>query len=220
MITLRPRLCRLALILAAAIFSSANASAQVTVEIFRGYVDNGNSISFFDPVGSFNSPNIDFFIGTGGVWQPYGLTSFGARFTGNRYGPSEPRFTSDMGIMSSDGSYLFFNGELLINNGGIHGPRGVQALYFALLPGANPFELQFFKSPGGGLRGVEMTTYSASGGAITMPPSAFVPRVPDPMLDPVLAPEPSTLPLVSIGGIGLLLWCGRKRRHERIQSGT
>ena len=179
--------------------AASPAFAQVNIEIFQNYVDHGNGISFSNPVGSFTSPNINFVIGAGGSWHPFGLASFGARITGNLYGGSVTQHTHDMGISSSDGSYLFFNGDLLINNGGIHGFSNVQSPFHDRLPGANPFELQFFKSSDGGASGVEMTQYFQSGGALTMFPAFFTAPL----------PEPTTLLIASVGAIEL---AARRRR--------
>ena len=77
---------RLALaILAFTTLTVSGAKADVFVEVFESYVDTGSSVTFSNPVGSFSSPSVDFFVGTGGSWHPFGLSSFGARITGNLY---------------------------------------------------------------------------------------------------------------------------------------
>jgi hypothetical protein len=167
----------------------------VFVEVFENYIDTGSSIALSTPVGSFSSESVDFFVGTGGSWHPFGLSSFGARITGNLYFESGANLRLGMG--SSDGSYLFLNGNLEVNHGGVHGYSIASSnpLNFEPIVG-HPFEIQFYKSPGGGISAVELGSFFQTGGFYHFSPSVY---------DPV--PEPATF-LVLLPALAL---CRKKR---------
>lgn len=184
--------------IAATLFLAPKSEAVVFVEIFENYTDTGSGVEFSNFVGSFEAPAVDFVIGTGASWHPFGLSSFGARITGNLY--MSWTDLRKVGLTSSDGSYLFLNGNLEVENGGDHDLFHVKSEYISFVAGEpNPFEIQFFNAPGGGPSGVDFGTYFQHGPFFAFDPSYFNP-----------VPEPATcLGLAS----GLLLL---KRRRARM----
>jgi len=179
-----------------AVESEQSAFAQVQVEVFQSYVDTGAGVTFSDPVGTFNSPDAAFLINYGLSFHPHGLASFGARITGNFYTPIA--HTQTFALDSSDGSYLFLNGTLNVNNGGVHGVSIADGTPVDLLAyDPNPFEIQFYKSPGGGPSGVDLGRHFQSGGFVQFSPSSFVP-----------VPEPANLFALGVGAVILM----RRRR--------
>lgn len=175
------------------------ARADVFVEIFQDYVDTGSSITMTNPVGSFTAESVNFYIGEGGAWHPFGLNSFSARITGNLYFDL-PFINARLGLGSSDGSYMFLEGNPLIQNGGIHPFGNVASDQITLSTfDPHPFEIQFFKSSGGGISGVELGGYLPHGPFYHFGPEKY---------DPV--PEPITLVSVLSG----LLFMARRSKKS------
>jgi hypothetical protein len=136
------------------------AYGTINVDIYTGFTDPG---IIADPVtgggapysglfGSltsdtvlFGSDNLD--ASNNFNWHPFDLESFGADIRGYIKAESD---TTDIkfGLKSDDGSLLFIDGVLEINNGGDHGPQLVEKL-IDLSAGLHTFEIQFYEAHGG-----------------------------------------------------------------------
>jgi hypothetical protein len=95
-------------------------------------------------VGTFASSDIQFGKNTGFRWAPYDLTSFGADLTGTLEAASSTYYR--IAMSSDDGSLLFIDGALVLNDGGMHAP-GLVFADIVLTQGPHPFELQYFQGP-------------------------------------------------------------------------
>jgi hypothetical protein len=165
------------------------AQAAITVDVYAGHTTVGGGAPYSDLVGTFESPDIMFATNTGYAWHPFGLPHFGAVMTGFICVGVDDiyEFTLD----SDDGSMLYIDGILIVDNGGPHSPRIVSDSAF-IPAGVYPFRVEFFEDFGGpsgvDLRlpnGVEYTTFN-----------------------PI--PAPGALLLGSIG-VGLISWLRRRR---------
>ena len=129
-------------LLTAAAFGSA-AHAQVKVTIYKGFTQNGGGASYSDPAGTINSPNIQFGSASGFQWHPYHLSAFGADATGTL--TASAAGTYSFSLHSDDGSQLFIDGMLVVDNGGPHNQNTVSGSLY-LTAGSHPFEIQFFEN--------------------------------------------------------------------------
>jgi hypothetical protein len=141
--------------------------------IYAGHTEVGGGAPFTDPVGSFLSPEINFATSTSYNWHPFDLAHFGARVTGCLSVAADGTypFTLD----SDDGSMLFIDGVLVVDNGGSHSPTAVTSSV-DLAAGMYSFEVQFFEDFGGpsGLDLLLPDGVSYSGGLLAVtcdPPS-------------------------------------------------
>jgi PA14 domain len=122
-------------------------SAQaVNVEIYSGYGTTGGGAPYSDLVGSFLSDDIEFATDTGYNWHPFGLSDFGARLTGCLIAGADGTYI--FGLDSDDGSLLFIDGSLVVDNGGAHPPQ-IAYDQVNLTAGIHPFEVQFYEDFGG-----------------------------------------------------------------------
>jgi hypothetical protein len=110
----------------------ASSAKALNVDIFNGDVANG----------SFASPDIKFATNTGYNWHPFGNGSFSADITGTINVASDGTYS--FGLDSDDGSQLFIDGNLIIDDGGAHGPNFVSNSDF-LTAGGHSLEVQFFE---------------------------------------------------------------------------
>ncbi len=135
--------CAFALVTAAA---ASHATGVVNVDIYSGFVPSGGGAPYSGLVGSFTSPDVQFATSTGYNWHPFFELDFGADITGCINVPTTGSylFTLD----SSDGSLLFIDSVLVINNGGLHGPNPVSGTA-GLTAGQHSFEVQFWRAFGG-----------------------------------------------------------------------
>jgi PA14 domain-containing protein len=133
--------------LVTALLGSANAGTPpVNVDVFSGFTFVGGGAPYSSLVGSFQSADIKFATTTGFNWHPFGQLSFGADMTGFLHVPADGTFTFT--LTSDDGSLLFIDGSLVVDNGGPHG--AFTASGSALLTeGTHSFEVQFFECCGG-----------------------------------------------------------------------
>jgi len=140
----------------------------LNVDIYSGFVDTGGGAPYTSLVGSFISPDILFATNNSYGWHPYGLSSFGADITGSLSVAANDNylFTLD----SDDGSLLFIDGNLVVDNGGEHGPNVAQNSW-SLTAGSHSFEVQFFEDFGG-----------PSGVDMLLPPGVEYSAVPEPAI--------------------------------------
>jgi hypothetical protein len=162
-------------------------AAALTVDIYGGFDNTSPSgTPYSGLVGSFISPDIMFATSTGYNWHPFGLSAFGADINGALNVATTGSYT--FSLNSDDGSLLFIDGILAINNGGPHGPNGVSNTVL-LTAGQHPFEVQFYEDFGG-----------QSGVDLILPNGVNYSAV----------PEPGTLMLLSAGLFGLAIF-GKRR---------
>lgn len=123
-----------------------SATANVTVDVYSGHGTTGGGAPYSGLVGSFASPDIMFATNTGYNWHPFGLGAFGADMTGCLDVEKDGTFTFTLD--SDDGSMLYIDNILVVDNGGAHGPA-VGSGSAILTAGLHPFEVQFFEDFGG-----------------------------------------------------------------------
>lgn len=171
------------------VFAFTIGAEAITIDIYSGHGYTGGGAPYSGLVGSFTSADIMFATNTGYAWHPYGLGNFGADITGylNVSVPFLYMFT----LNSDDGSMLYIDGNLVVNNGGAHSPR-MWSGFAALTAGIHTFEVQFFEDYGG-----------PSGVDLYLPCGVRYYHE--------SVPEPATLLLVGLGLIGL---AGFRRRMK------
>lgn len=125
----------------------AEPASAVTVDIYSGYLDTGSDITFSGLAGSFTSPDIQFATNTGYNWHPFGLGVFAADIKSAVDVSAAGSYV--FSTNSDDGSYLFIDGSLVVNNGGGHGPATVLSAPIALSAGTHTLEAKFFENFGG-----------------------------------------------------------------------
>jgi len=135
------------------VVATAEAEAVLT-DIYSGYTGclEGQNCWGGAPydgyVGSITSSDVLFATNTGYNWHPFGLISFGALVTGTLSVASAGslQFTLD----SDDGSMLYIDGSLVVNNGYYRGhPPNRESNSVSLLAGIHPFSIEFFEDFGG-----------------------------------------------------------------------
>ncbi|MFC1604160.1 PA14 domain-containing protein [Planctomycetota bacterium] len=125
----------------------SGAQAALTVDIYQGHgSDDGGGVPYTGLVGSFESPDIMFATNTGYAWHPFGLGAFGAEITGCLAVPADELYTFTLD--SDDGSMLYIDGSLVVDNGGAHSPT-VVANSVALTAGMHSFRVEFYEDFGG-----------------------------------------------------------------------
>ena len=157
----------LALVLTGAV--SAQAVGVIDVDIFSGHTTTGGGAPYSGLVGSFTSPDILFATNTGYAWHPFGQSAFGADLTGFLSVAADDTYTFTLN--SDDGSLLFIDAALVVDNGGPHSPTIVSNSTF-LTAGIHPFEVQFFEDFSGP-SGVDLTLPSGVT-YVPLPPSVLL----------------------------------------------
>jgi PA14 domain/VPDSG-CTERM motif len=123
-------------------------AAPITVDIYTGHTTTGGGAPYSGFFGSFSANDIQFITNNpeaGGSWWPFGLTDFGADMTGLL--SVSAAGTYSFTLNSDDGSLLFIDGVLIVDNGGTHTPYAVTGSTY-LAAGVHPFEVQFFECCG------------------------------------------------------------------------
>jgi hypothetical protein len=126
--------------------ASDNCGSAVQVSIYSGFTQTGGGAPYSSLVGTFTAPGVSFATDNGYAWHPFGLSSFGADITGTLVVAAAGTYT--FSLDSDDGSLLFIDGTLVVNNGGTHAPA-VSSGSVALTAGTHTFEVQFFEDLGG-----------------------------------------------------------------------
>jgi hypothetical protein len=173
-------------------------SPTVQVNTYNGMRFDPNTGALVDPttplVGTLLAPAINFESATGNLWSPFGLqTNYSVDILGTIHVNADG--TYDFGLNSDDGSFLYIDGQQLINNGGFHGPTTVDGSEF-LTAGDHSIEVEMFQ--GGGGAGVDLTL--PAGVTITTPAPAV--------------PEPGSFALLVSGGCFWTLGLIRRRRKD------
>ena len=158
------------------------------VDVYSGHGAAGGGAPYSGLVGSFTSSDILFATNTGYAWHPFGLGDFGAEITG--YLNVSADATYAFSLNSDDGSMLYIDANLVVNNGGAHGPQIVAGNTF-LTAGLHPFYVQFYEDFGG--------------------PSGVDLSLPEGVSYASSVPEPMTLLLVGMSLLGIV---GIKRRMK------
>jgi len=176
------------LLFTAIVLAVAAAEAEaIQIDIYSSYTkcENGQNCGGGAPykvedyVGTFFSPEVLFATETKYNWHPFGLISFGAEISGylEVAGIGDFLFTLD----SDDGSMLYIDGKLVIDNGkdNGHDPRKVSSSA-SLLAGIHLFKIEFFEDFAG-----------QSGVDLSLPPGV------------TYVPEPLTMLLLGLGLLGI-----------------
>src|ERR1700730_16986624 len=102
----------------------SNAKARpVDVKVYNGFVASGGGTPFSGFVGERRSADIMFGTSTAFTWHAFGLVEFGADITSLIFVSTAG--SQSFTLNSDDGSQLFINGTLVVNNGGSHVPTAV-----------------------------------------------------------------------------------------------
>lgn len=165
-------------------------TAAITADIYSGHTTTGGGAPYSDFVGTLTVSAVDFGTATGFDWHPFGLAAFGADIMGNVFVSADGTYM--FGLDSDDGSLLFLDGNLVVNDGGSHPPTTASGSTF-LTAGSYFFEVQFFEDFGG-----------SSGVDLILPPGVTYGACP-----PVI-PAPAALVLGGFG-MGLVGWLRRRR---------
>ena len=132
--------------LAALVVPASSAHSAVTIDVYTGHSATGGGTPYSGLAGSFTSPDVMFATSTGYAWHPFGLPAFGALMTG--YLQVAANGTYAFTLNSDDGSLLYIDGALTVDNGGPHTPTLVSGSTF-LTAGIHPFKVEFFEDYGG-----------------------------------------------------------------------
>jgi hypothetical protein len=117
----------------------------VHVKVFSGFVASGGGTPYSGFVGACDVPNVMFASSTGYSWHPFSLTDFGADITGTLKVASSGTYTFTLN--SDDGSQLYIDGSLVVDDGGTH-PPNIASGTAVLTAGFHSFEVQFFECCG------------------------------------------------------------------------
>jgi hypothetical protein len=162
----------------------------ITTDVFRNHASfSGGGAPFSDIVGSLTTNAITFGTDTGFNWHPFGLSTFGADIHGLLDVASTGSYA--FSLTSDDGSLLFIDGKLVVDDGGAHPPITVSGTT-SLTAGTHSFEVQFYEDLGG-----------ASGVDLHLPSGVTYAAA---------APAPPGLILAGIGGLCLGLRAWRRRQ--------
>ena len=125
----------------------------VQVDIYSGYTDPGEGgtskggAPYSGVKQSFYSPDVMFATNTNYSWHPFDYVTFGAELFGEI--DIQTRGYYEFTLDSDDGSMLFVDGFLFVDNGEDRGhpPRKVSSVAF-VEAGPHPFRIEFFEDFG------------------------------------------------------------------------
>ena len=121
----------------------------VTVTVYRNYAEQAGSdiiLSNPAPEGPFTASDISFGVAHND-WAPQGYTTgFGVDITGNL--AAAPAGDYKFTLRSEDGSYLWVDGALAVNNGGVHSPLSKQGSV-RLSQGVHSFRVKYYNTQPG-----------------------------------------------------------------------
>jgi len=188
----RELFCTVVLAIALAGAVPAQAVSSLNVDIFRGFnCCSGDGSPYSSPAGSFTSPDIQFATNTGYNWHPFGFNDFGADITGSIIVSTAGTYTFTLN--SDDGSRLFIDGSLVVDDGNAHAPQSVNGSAL-LTVGQHAVEVRFFECCGG-----------PSGVDLTLPNGV--------QFGTAAVPEPATWLLLATGLTGLLGYGWRRKQQ-------
>ncbi len=121
---------------------SAKAADLVKVDLYSGFTNVGSGTPYTGFVGTITANDIQFGTNTNFFWFPLNLQAFGADITSAIDVVSDG--TYDFALTSDDGSKLFIDNSLIIDNGGLHSPTTVNNSTF-LTAGVHSLNVQFFQ---------------------------------------------------------------------------
>lgn len=119
---------------------------------YTGFVPSGDGTPFSNVVANETSPHIQYAMENWWSWYPVGLGAFGAQMTGNLLVKATGSYP--FALTSDDGSRLYVDGQLALDNGGDHGPGTVLTI-MKLSAGYHPFVLNYWQN-GFGASGVDL----------------------------------------------------------------
>lgn len=151
--------------------SDSCSGAAINVNVYSGHSTSGGGTPYSGIVGSFGASGVTFATDTGYNWHPFGLGDFGADITGCLNVAADDIYS--FSLNSDDGSLLYIDGNLVVDDGGPHSPN-VASGSALLLAGLHSFEVQFFEDFGGD-SGVDLglpagVTYASCGLPVTCTP--------------------------------------------------
>jgi hypothetical protein len=116
----------------------------ITINVYRGFDQAlGSGAPFSDLAGTLTASGITFATDHAYIWHPFGLSSFGADITGSLDVSDNKTYTFT--VDSAGGTFLFIDGNLLINYDGVHGSL-TSTGSARLTAGIHSFEIQIFSS--------------------------------------------------------------------------
>jgi hypothetical protein len=128
------------------------ATAQINVDYYTGFVPSGDGTPFSNVVGNETTSDIRYAMDNWWSWHPLGLRAFGAQMKGTllvKMAGSYP-----FALTSDDGSRLYVDGKLALDNGGDHRQTTVLKI-LRLSAGYHPFVLNYWQN-GFGASGVDL----------------------------------------------------------------
>jgi hypothetical protein len=153
--------------------SSAGSISQVLVKLYGGFQPSGSGAPFSRFITSFTAANVQFGASQNDFnWHPFSLgTNWGADITGVLNVQTAGTYT--FSLTSDDGSQLYIDNNLVVNDSNIHGPYAVSGSA-SLTAGPHTFEIQFFEASGG-LSGLDLSLPSGVAyGSANVPGAFFV----------------------------------------------
>jgi hypothetical protein len=128
------------------------ATAQINVDYYTGFVPSGDGTPFSNVVGHESTPAIRYAMDNWWSWHPFGLGAFGAQMKGTLLVKAAGSYP--FALTSDDGSRLYVDGKMVLDNGGDHRQTTVLTI-LKLSAGYHPFVLNYWQN-GFGASGVDL----------------------------------------------------------------
>jgi hypothetical protein len=179
---------------------------QLQTTVFNGIKFDPNTGKVTNPnvpvAGTIISPAVNFDSGTGSRRSPFGLTTnYSDSTVGTLFVSNPDGGTYTFGLNSDDGSWLYIDGQFVVNDGGFHGsnqsltPQVTGSIFLSF--GQHSFEVDHFQ--GGGGTGVDL----------------FLPNGVR-FLTPDDLPEPTSIALFALGLTGFVAARGWRRWTRKV----